>query len=106
MVDGFGWHTFHVGSSLRSLADGGPWRDVDVRCMLDDDEFDRVFPGAWPSPYGYPTGPRLALLNVAVSEWLRARTGLPIDFQFQRLTQANEMFPGAGGRSALGIGTK
>jgi len=29
------------------------------------------------------------LLNVAMSEWLEARTGLPIDFQFQQQTAAN-----------------
>lgn len=101
LVDAFGWHVFHVGSSLRSLTDGSPWRDIDVRCMLEDEEFDRMFPGAWPSPYGDPSGPRLALMNASLSEWLAARTGLPIDFQFQRLTQANEKFPGQ--RSALGI---
>lgn len=101
IVDAFGWHVFHVGSSLRALAEGTPWRDVDVRCMLDDEEFDRMFPSAWPSAYDEPTSWRLALMNTALSEWLAARTGLPIDFQFQRLTQANAKFPG--GRSALGI---
>lgn len=103
IVDAFDWNVYHVGSSLRALTEGTPWRDVDVRCMLDDDEFDRMFPGAWPSAYDEPTSWRLALLNTSMSEWLAARTGLPIDFQFQRLTQANAKFSGPGGRSALGI---
>lgn len=104
IVDAFGWNVYHVGSSLRSLTDGGPWRDVDVRCMLDDDEFDRMFPDAASAGNDWPRDARLGLMNVAISEWLSARTGLPVDFQFQRTTQANELFGRPDHqRSALGI---
>lgn len=104
IVEAFDWSVFHVGSSLRSLTAGNPWRDVDVRCMLDDDEFDRIFPGAWPNSHGDPGSPRLALMNTTFSGWLTARTGLPVDFQFQRLTQANEKYgKPEHQRSALGI---
>lgn len=62
------------------------WRDVDVRCLLDEKEFAIIHD---------------PMLDAAVSEWLRARTGLPIDFQFQWSEQANKEFDGQ--RNALGI---
>lgn len=61
------------------------WRDVDIRTMLEDDKFDLLFK---------ENKVRLKFLNVAISEWLSARTGLPIDFQFQRATNANAEFGG------------
>lgn len=76
-----GYGVFQVGSSL-TRAD---WRDVDVRAILEDAKFDALFAG---------NETRLAFLNVAVSEWLQARTGLPVDFQFQRATDANKAFDG------------
>lgn len=76
----FGYGTYHVGSSL---TDDG-YHDVDLRCILADDEFDRMFEG---------DERRLLFLNTAISEWLESRTNLPIDFQFQRATEANELFP-------------
>lgn len=79
---------FQVGSSLHRPN----YRDVDVRCILVDSEFDQLT--------GY-SSVRLKLLNVAMSEWLAARTGLPIDFQFQRMTDANKEFGGP--RNALGM---
>lgn len=79
--DEVGYGIFHVGSSL-TRAD---WRDVDVRTMLQDEEFDRLFGG---------NRLRLKFLNVTISEWLTARTGLPVDFQFQRASDANAEFGG------------
>ena len=73
----FGINTYHVGSSL-NRAD---YRDVDLRCILPDEEFDAFI--------GRRYTPKHHLLNVAISEWLAARSGLPIDFQFQRQTEAN-----------------
>lgn len=84
----FGFNTYHVGSSL-SRPD---WRDVDLRCILPDAEYD-VLIGA--------SKHRLMLMNVALSEWVAARTGLPIDFQFQRMTEANMEFDGR--RNFVGI---
>lgn len=56
------------------------FRDVDLRCVLDDAEFEQRFGGQ---------RVRLRLLNAALSEWIAARTGLPIDFQFQARTESD-----------------
>jgi hypothetical protein len=79
----FGYGVYHVGSSLERP----DYRDVDLRCILANDELDRMFADD-------SEGKRLRFLNVAISEWIQARTGLPIDFQFQREAQANAEFPG------------
>lgn len=92
IVRAFGWRVFLVGSALERR----DYRDVDVRCILPDEEFAKLCaePDAW-------NDERLALLNAALSEWLSSRTGLPIDFQFQPRTEANEKFPGR--RISLGV---
>jgi hypothetical protein len=82
-----GYGLYHVGSSL-TRAD---WRDVDIRALLEDDKFDALFSGS---------SLRLKFLNVAVSEWLAARSGLPVDFQFQRQSDANAKFNGP--RNSIG----
>lgn len=87
IADAFGHCPYHVGSSATSKT----WRDVDVRLILDDEAFAALFPGfaaanhvdAWWS-----------LFCAAMSELGRARTGLPIDFQVQNMTEANEKYPG------------
>ena len=84
----FGFHTYHVGSSLERA----DYRDVDLRCILDDADYDAIIGGG---------NVRLALLNAALSEWLAKRTGLPIDFQFQRQTDANAEFDGR--RNFVGV---
>lgn len=71
---------FLVGSALLRPS----YRDVDVRAMLDDEDFDRSFGDAR----------RRALVNVAISRLLSARTGLPIDFQIQRRSDANASHSG------------
>lgn len=81
-----------------SAACGKTWRDVDVRVMLDDPEFDAMFP-AYKGPGR--THDRWALMCAALSEHGRLRTGLPVDFQFQRLDDANAMYDGP--RHALGV---
>jgi phage gp37-like protein len=77
-----GYGVFLVGSVL----DRPDFRDVDVRCILADEEF-----AALPIPF---------TLNACISEWMRQRTGLPIDFQFQSQTDANTNHDHK--RSALG----
>jgi len=60
------------------------YRDVDVRVILADDEFDRIFGGRvllW------------SLVCLAIGHYLRDVTGLPIDFQIQRMTEANAKHP-------------
>lgn len=96
LASGFGQHLYLVGSATRKSA----YRDVDVRCILPDEEFDALFPGVdMDDPH--LDAKRLAM-NQAFSAYLAQQSRLPIDFQFQRQTQANVEFPG-GSRNALGI---
>ena len=69
------------------------YRDVDVRLILDDDEFAEVC----------PTQARWELLCLAFSAYLGERTGLPVDFQIQRAAEANERYVGKP-RNPLGMG--
>jgi len=83
-----------------SAGDGdgsGTYRDVDVRLMLDAEEFAAAC----------PTLARWELLCLAIGAYLSERTGLPIDFQIQRADIANEKFSGPRnpvGRNPLGMG--
>lgn len=94
----FGHTPYHVGSSLKAmLNEGGEWRDVDVRLILPDEEFDAMF--------GSLTRPRClnAKWNAACLAFAalgREMTDLPIDFQIDRQTEANEDY-GDQPRSAM-----
>ncbi|MGY5048266.1 hypothetical protein ACWDE0_21940 [Streptomyces sp. 900105755] len=94
ITDAYGHVPYLVGTAARFKQ----WRDVDVRVMIPDDEFDALFPD-----YAElnQLDPRWALLCAAISELGRIRTGLPIDFQFQRLTDANTRYNGP--RHPLGV---
>jgi hypothetical protein len=87
-----------VGSAL----DRRDFGDVDVRIMLDDDVYDALFP----APRYHPQRAQAlwSMLCEAISAWGRQETGLPIDFQFQRQTEANSDESCAGRRNALGLG--
>ena len=74
-----------------SVLDRADFHDVDVRMMLPDKTFKRLFSNRW----------WLLKANAAISEQLERATGLPIDFQFQDTTKANEEFHGY--RHALGM---
>lgn len=94
----YGYGTYLVGSSLHRR----DFRDVDVRFIMADAEFDRLFPevagasaGCWSRCSAW------SLICGAVSEWLAKRSGLPIDFQIQRMTEANAEFNEP--RNALGV---
>lgn len=89
--DYFGEVPYHVGSSLTSKQ----WRDVDVRLILPDDEFGRQF-GRNQSA---ETNPKLAAVTLAFAALGSQMTGLPIDFQIQPQSWANEKYPNR--RSAL-----
>jgi hypothetical protein len=93
--DAFGHPPYLVGSALV----GKSWRDVDVRLILDDEEYDGLF-GAMPA-IERMSGKWCALC-AAFSALGRDVTGLPIDFQIQKQSQANERFSGAP-RQALGL---
>lgn len=90
--DYFGHTAYQVGSSLKTK----DWRDVDVRLILPDDEYAALFGDA---ALGY-VNPKLAAVTLAFSALGTQMTGLPIDFQIQSMTHANEQY-GGGWRSAL-----
>lgn len=81
----FGDVPYQVGSSLTQK---NGWRDVDVRLILADGEYE-----AWADD-----GMR-RMHELAWSAFGQQMTGLPIDFQIQQQTAANEDFSGV--RSAL-----
>lgn len=88
----FGSCPYIVGSCLYKKV----WRDVDVRMILDDEDFEK-----W--GFGQPdqeNGKRTAF-EMAFAELGRRMTWLPIDFQIQQQTACNKKFNGP--RSAIGI---
>jgi len=94
----FGVHgtfgTYLVGSSLQRR----DFRDVDVRMIMENDAYDKLFPGAIDRP---DLNAYWSLTCVTIADWLARETGLPIDFQIQRQSVANELFPA---RKNLGEG--
>jgi len=97
--DIFGEVAYHVGSSL-TTEKTTHWRDVDVRLMLDDEVWDKLELGDPKNPHG---SRRWRALCIVLSDYGRHATGLPIDFQLQQRTYANEKFGRANNcqRSAL-----
>lgn len=89
----FGHVAYHVGSSLEKK-DG--WRDVDVRLLIPDVEYERMGLGDPERPH---ENKRWVSLVLAWSSFGKTLTGLPIDFQIQQQSYANEI--GKGPRSAL-----
>lgn len=98
------WHAFQshggvylVGSVLRKP----DWRDVDIRVILEDAEYDRLFPVT--DKWG--ENAQWKIICISISHYLSGVTGLPIDFQIQRQTNANERYPHADGyhRNAIGL---
>lgn len=85
---------YMVGSALERQ----DWRDVDVRLMMTDEVFAREFPSAGDH---WEHDARWLLLTIAISEYLSTRTGLPVDFQFQPQSHANEKHGGR--RNAIGL---
>ncbi len=85
VCDYFGHVPYHVGSSLHSK----DWRDVDVRLILPDEEFTALF-GTNASA---ETNPKLAAITLAFAALGTQMTGLPIDFQIQSQSWANEKYP-------------
>lgn len=79
IVEAFGHAPYLVGSVMQRP----DYRDVDVRLILPDEEYDQVV-----------TSPSMrTMLSVAFTAYLREATGLPIDFGVQRRTQANAAHP-------------
>lgn len=71
----FGFGPYLVGSVMTSTT----YRDVDVRQAIPDD----LLP-----PFGHPD--MLRVLNVAMSVWAQQATGLPVDFQYQPMSEWRE----------------
>lgn len=95
--DSFG--IYQVGSSLERA----DWRDIDLRAILSDEGFLRLFPDAHyeGAAWGWEQDPLWLLLTVSISTWMREQTGLPIDFQIQPQTHANAVHKKP--RNAMGI---
>ena len=84
------WHAFGeppylVGSALR----GKQWRDVDVRLILPDEEYERLGLG---DPLQQHQNGKWVALVMAFSALGRQMTGLPIDFQIQQMSHANKEY--------------
>ncbi|TIN76797.1 hypothetical protein [Mesorhizobium sp.] len=86
--DGFGCYV--VGSALERP----DWRDVDVVLILDDHAFAREFPSADLRGGNFELDTKWLIHTVALSDWLKEQTGLPIDFKIQPQTWANERHKG------------
>jgi hypothetical protein len=88
--DAFGEVAYHVGSSLSAMYDkksvARAWRDVDVRLMLDDTEWERMGLGDPENPH---MNRKWRAFCIVFSDYGRHLTGLPIDFQLQQRTHAN-----------------
>ncbi|GAB3988918.1 hypothetical protein [Nocardioides marmoraquaticus] len=93
----FGIHASYLVGTAQQPRDGRPPRDVDVRALLEDVDYDRL-------AAALPDDGALNLLQIGISSYLRDVTGLPVDFQVQRLTQANERHQGT--RNPLGLATR
>lgn len=90
----FGEVPYQVGSSLRSTS----WRDVDIRLILPDEEYERMGFG---EPLHAQENPKWIAYVMAFSALGKAMTGLPIDFQIQQQSKANRDHDGP--RNALGL---
>lgn len=97
LIRAFGNVPYHVGSSLHRP----DFRDVDVRMILADDEYDTMFPGREQGIREF-LHPRYSVMCSSISLYLqKASDGLPVDFQFQQMTDANKRYPGP--RHPLGV---
>lgn len=94
IADAFGETPYLVGSALETTK----WRDVDVRVILDDETYAAMGFGNPDHPHSNAKWVAYVLAFAALG---KAMTGLPIDFQIQQRTHANEKDDKP--RSALGI---
>lgn len=91
----FGTRPYLVGSAAK----GKVWRDVDVRLILDDEVYEKWELG---DPSFTNHSARWTALCMAFSALGAKMTGLPIDFQIQQFTRANELYK-EGPRHPLGM---
>lgn len=90
----FGIRPYLVGSAATRKR----WRDVDVRLILDDEVYEQWELG---DPSYTDHNAKWVALCMAFSALGAKMTGLPIDFQIQQATRANQLYP-TGPRHPLG----
>lgn len=90
--DAFGGNSYGGVYIVGSALGRADWRDVDIRLMLPDDEFSALFPDVRLDTGAamWEFDPRWTLMTLALSRWMSDATGLPVDFQIQPATWANE----------------
>lgn len=98
LFETFGEIPYHVGSS--APGNGGAWRDVDVRLMLDDKIYAAMGLG---DPERTHSNGRWVGLTLAFSLLGKHMTGLPIDFQIQQTSYANRLYGDGHTRCAIGV---
>jgi hypothetical protein len=86
--------TYLVGTAM-SPRNGQPPRDIDVRTIMKDKHYDKLT-----RAIGLPG---VAFLGLAIGQYLASLTGLPIDYQIQRMAEANVLHEGM--RNPLGSRT-
>jgi len=96
--DAFGEYGIYLVGSVLERPD---WRDVDLRYIMSDEGFAKLFPDSGPNGQ-WEHDPRWLLLTVLISEHLTKISGLPIDFQFQPQIHANNRHKGKR-RDAMGL---
>jgi len=92
IAQAFNGGVFLVGSCLERR----DYRDVDVRAILDDEEYDRLFPDCHQQHNAL-----WSVMCSSISLYLSQHSGLPVDFQIQKRSKANETEHGR--RNALGL---
>lgn len=83
IVEAYGRRVVLVGSAVHPT-DSLPKRDIDVRLILPDDDYDQMV----------PTPEARTMLSMAFTAYLAAATDLPIDFGVQRQTEADAQHDG------------
>jgi len=101
VADAFGTHNvYHVGSSMGS--EKRAWRDVDVRVLLSEEQWAAL---GLLNPDQNHSDPKWRALCIVFSHYGRHLTGLPIDFQLQRITEANAEYKAKDGHCRSWCGT-
>ena len=88
--DAFGGENAWLVGSVLERAD---WRDVDIRIIIDDEHYRRLFRPLVNDVDGTAVGVLdqfRMLIQTAISAMLRESTHLPVDFQIQSQTEANQ----------------
>jgi hypothetical protein len=91
LIEVFDWATYLVGTAMEPR-DGKPPRDIDVRTIVADEQYDILKKAIGQKG--------IAFLGIAIGQYLASLTGLPIDYQLQRMTEANALHNGM--RNPLG----